>query len=232
MTLAGHDKCPAMLIWEHEDLNENLNLEVHDLSRVQLPNDFSFLSIDESKRAKEISDLETKKTYLKCRWILKQKLHQILNIDLKDIKFKTIGEGKPVLADTNFQLEFNISHKNSFLALAWSKRGPVGLDLEIDFRKTYQPKVAKRFMSEAELKPLENLDSLSAQKAFLKLWSLKEATVKLHAGGLFKDATAIEIDFVNQKVLKAPAHYLMCNQIEIKSFAPHEDLIISIATFK
>ena len=91
---------------------------------------------------------------------------------------RTAGRGKPYFPDGIWH--FSISHtpKHVFCALA---QCPVGIDAE-EMDRPVHPELAKKIMSTGEYTRWEH--STDRNRAFLRLWVLKEAAAKLTGEGL------------------------------------------------
>lgn len=88
------------------------------------------------------------------------------------------SHGKPYLPDYP-NVHFNISHSGQFVACAVCDR-PVGLDIQKV--RPYDPAVAHRVCSIAELAEIERSDD--AALTFTKLWTQKEASLKMMGVGI------------------------------------------------
>ncbi len=89
-----------------------------------------------------------------------------------------IGEhGKPTLAEYP-HIHFNLSHCSTAIICAVSDR-PIGVDIESIGRKTSDA-VIRYTMNEEE----QELIARSSNNMFLRLWTMKEALVKLRGTGL------------------------------------------------
>lgn len=108
------------------------------------------------------------------RFGIKEELSEIAKTDNQKPYFKNYPE-----------LHFNISHSGSAIAVAFSD-SPIGVDIE-KIRKV-DMRVAERLFSKEELKTVKSLDGNEANVAFLKLWTAKEAAVKMK-GLTLKDIT-------------------------------------------
>ncbi len=111
-------------------------------------------------------------------WLCKVMLSEQSGMAFEQICLTRRGDGKPEAQ--NLPLHFNVSHSGDFVACAVSRR-PVGIDLEV--LKTRDLSVAKRICSEKELAFIapEKPDALHR---FLKVWTAKEAYVKLSGIGI------------------------------------------------
>lgn len=86
--------------------------------------------------------------------------------------------GKPTLREFP-NIHFNLSHCKAAVACAVSDR-PVGVDIEVLGR--YSDRLARYTMNEKEL---EEIGSSSDQEVtFTRLWTMKEATMKLTGEGI------------------------------------------------
>jgi len=91
--------------------------------------------------------------------------------------------GKPVLALARDRwLRFNASHSGDTLLVALGGTRPLGIDIERrDHRKA--PRVPARLLSAGERARLQLLDEDARPRAFLQLWTRKEAAAKADGSG-------------------------------------------------
>lgn len=102
-----------------------------------------------------------------------------------------IGEhGKPELEG----FYFNLSHSGDMVLCAVSEK-PVGCDIE----KIEVPalKIAKRFFTENENQYLENVGEDRKAEEFFRLWTMKEAYVKMTGEGLTCSLKDFEVEIGN-----------------------------------
>lgn len=96
------------------------------------------------------------------------------------LQFDRTGTGKPFLAGTD--VHFNLSHTDGAAALAVSRAGPVGVDIESMDLRVGMPQIMA-----AALTPDEQARTRAApepREAFLRCWTAKEAYVKATGEGL------------------------------------------------
>lgn len=106
---------------------------------------------------------------------------------LSDLLFKDFGiqnptilktdKGKPYLKDQS--VYFNISHTDGAIAIAFSDN-EVGIDIEQ--KREADVKIARRFFTQNEAEYVENSADKTAE--FLKLWTKKEAYIKMLGEGI------------------------------------------------
>lgn len=78
------------------------------------------------------------------------------------------------------ELAVSISHCRTAVAVAVSRRGPVGIDVEC--RRRLSPGLVERVCSLAEREALAS--AADADMAFLQLWTRKEAVLKCRGTGI------------------------------------------------
>jgi len=100
------------------------------------------------------------------------------DIDVSKQKFAYTMYGKPYLSNYS-NVHFNISHSGEYVICAVSNK-PVGVDIQKIGQYNYD--VAKRVCNETELKQIE--DSLDKASEFTKLWTQKEAVLKMYGTGI------------------------------------------------
>ncbi len=91
--------------------------------------------------------------------------------------------GRPFLPDAG-GLDFSVSHSGSTVALAYSWGCRVGLDLEVLDRRLDVAALSERVLSDSEAVPFHGMPEDAQRPAFLRLWTRKEAVLKLTGHGL------------------------------------------------
>lgn len=94
--------------------------------------------------------------------------------------------GKPYLPDYP-HAHFNISHSGQYVACAVCER-PVGLDIQVI--KPYDPDVARLVCTAEELQQIET--SADSSIEFTRIWTRKEAYLKMLGCGLIKKKKLLE----------------------------------------
>lgn len=107
-------------------------------------------------------------------------IHLDTGTDYSDISITTGQFGKPVLCNYS-NYHFSLSHSKNFIVFISSK-SPIGIDTEQ--LRTYNDKLAKRFFHNDEYIYLESLSNDIKNTEFTKIWTMKEAYVKLTGTGL------------------------------------------------
>ncbi|MGM0632098.1 MAG: 4'-phosphopantetheinyl transferase family protein [Pseudomonadota bacterium] len=79
---------------------------------------------------------------------------------------------------------FSVTHSDGVVMLAFHRFGEVGVDIEPESRRIDGMPLARRYFAPLEVAELEALRSADQQNAFLRLWTLKEASVKADGAGL------------------------------------------------
>lgn len=98
-----------------------------------------------------------------------------------------VGEhGKPQIEE----FYFNLSHSGNMVLCAVSEK-PVGCDIEKIETPTLR--IAKRFFTEKENEYLENIEENKMAEEFFRLWTMKEAYVKMTGEGLTCSLKEFEI---------------------------------------
>ena len=94
--------------------------------------------------------------------------------------------GKPYVADNS--LCFSVSHSGSIIAIATDKR-EIGLDVE-ELPKTERLKIADRFYHHNEREYVREAEDKLC--AFCRIWTRKEAYLKMTGEGIGTDLTAFD----------------------------------------
>lgn len=133
-----------------------------------------------------LSELHTDRgatAFLISRAVLRAVLEQLLQRPGKGVEFVVSDRGKPSLAEEIAPpLYFNTSHSRTHALVALSRLGDLGVDVEdvgpVDDR------VVQRSLSSDELQKLELLDPADRERAFFRLWTIKEACAKATGVGI------------------------------------------------
>ena len=110
--------------------------------------------------------------------LAKVAIKKTFGINIAKQNFAYSEYGKPYLSNYP-DVHFNISHSGEYVVCAVNDK-PIGVDIQKIGE--YNPDVAKRVCNEKELKQIK--DSLDKASEFTKLWTQKEAVLKMHGIGI------------------------------------------------
>lgn len=167
-----------------------VELLVCDVMAIKPPqNACKSLSRAERQRLLGLPGAVQARLFLLGRYLLRQRLGQLLGEPPAALDIGLNNRGKPELADRGWQ--FNLSHSGSLLALAFSPCAPVGVDLES--RQLDGPRItrlARRYLADAEQAWLA--ESRQPAHDFQRLWTVKEAVLKADGGGIANNLAGVE----------------------------------------
>ncbi len=128
---------------------------------------------------------------------LKDILASYCGIQPRDVRFRTERNSKPVMEDVPGRdgVHFNLSHSGAVAAVAVTRLGPVGVDVE--YRRTIPDwrEVASRFFSASEYNALIGVAAAQRDDAFLRCWTRKEAVIKATGEGLSAELDSFDVSF-------------------------------------
>lgn len=154
--------------------------------------DMSVFQEEELRRADRYKFLETRSTFLTCRYALKKLLAWYLKENPQNIKFTYNEHGKPYL-DKDFlptPFQFNVTHSGKMGCIAISTTSKLGVDVE-EIASNDLLQNQDIFMSLNEMKNLESLEE-DKEIALLHSWTQKEAYLKALGTGFDLPPTTIE----------------------------------------
>lgn len=122
--------------------------------------------------------------------LLKRALHEQFGINDEPI-FDYEDGGKPILKNYP-HIHFNISHCKKAVAVAVGL-SPVGIDIEMI--RPYKAVLAKHTLSSREMELVEQSDDKDVE--FIKIWTRKEAYLKLTGKGIRCDLKTVDTDLMN-----------------------------------
>lgn len=147
----------------------------------------AWLSLEEAHRYRRLVQPERRRRFLAARALTRWALARYPGVPHPaQIEFEYNAFGKPVLAGRQAPLQFNLSHSCGLLALAITRKGPIGVDVEHlgSVRKRNTSGIARRFFSRLEVDELARLDAELRHSLFVDVWTLKEAYIKAMGKGL------------------------------------------------
>lgn len=146
----------------------------------------TLLSEEERQRADRFHFERHRRRFTICRGCLRTLLGRYLCIPGSRLRLDYGPHGKPRLttADGVEPIHFNLAHSHGMALLAFSRRQPLGIDLEYLRPMPRAEALAKRFFSAQEHTALQALPPESRQEAFFRCWTCKEAYVKAIGDGL------------------------------------------------
>ncbi len=168
------------------------------------------LSAEERRRHQGLSQPARARQFLLSRYLLRQLLACRLGLEPAQLVLTEEAHGRPCLH--HGALDFNLSHSGDWLILAVGTTR-LGVDLEQTRRLGDPLALARRYCHPHELAQLQALPAAAQAPAFLRLWSLKEALLKAHGGGLQAGLARFALD------LQRPIPRLHANQLDDQAYS-------------
>lgn len=146
----------------------------------------SWLSETERACLKAFRFEQDRLTYLVAHALLRASLSGYTDVKPADWQFQTNPFNKPFIAPplNTLGLHFNLSHTNGLVALALTRVGPVGIDVESTSREQNISEIAPDILTSNEYLDLIQQAKTDQHTRLLKYWTLKEAFVKATGLGL------------------------------------------------
>jgi 4'-phosphopantetheinyl transferase len=153
------------------------------------------LSAEERRRSERFPHPRDGLLWARSRGLLRALLSRYENVEAPDIVLAADANGKPVLATPgrDRHVGFNLSHSGPLALYAFSRAGPVGIDVQTaSARAIDHAAIAARLLGSREGRRLSELDPAEREREFLRVWSRTEATLKCRGCGLgdFADVRA------------------------------------------
>jgi len=150
----------------------------------------------ERERAAQFATDEWRDRWSAARGTLREVLGRALGIESGAVRFRYGLHGKPELdpgcAKGAAGLRFNISHSGDRALIALA-RVEVGADVErLKTRRTDD--IARRFFAPGEQQRLFAFTGSEREAAFFRLWTCKEAFLKVTGEGLSRSTRSYEIE--------------------------------------
>ncbi|MDX2496028.1 MAG: 4'-phosphopantetheinyl transferase superfamily protein [Desulfuromusa sp.] len=150
----------------------------------------NLLSTDETIRADRLLDLQKKQQFIVARGRLRQILGRYQRTAPDKIKFQYNKYGKPSLPESHCStLSFNLSHSENLAVLAITKEADIGVDIEKLDPDMVFSQIVDRYFDEAEKLQLAQYSNERQGRGFYRIWTKKEAILKLEGVGFQKTST-------------------------------------------
>ena len=187
----------ASSVWQNfSEIPRLHNNEVH-LYRFSLdvtPSPYrNLLSADEESRAQRLLDSQKQHFFITGRGKLRQILSLYLDLPAQNVVFSYHPDGKPSLAPSfHSNITFNLSHSADLAVVAVSRKNAVGTDIEkIDYSLNYQ-QLSKYYFNDDEQNTLRSATTVRKRRTFYRLWTAKEARLKMVGTGFTQLQSKIE----------------------------------------
>jgi len=160
------------------------SLDISDEAVTRL---FDLLSLGEQTRSKGFIDARGYRQYVISRGRMRQVLALYTDVAPVEIHFTVVGDGKPALFDQGPQkIFFNNTHSGGLGLIAVTSDREVGIDMERvrDIDRALQ--ISKRFFTPEEHAELESLPPDEMIRAFLGVWTRREAGTKARGASVWR----------------------------------------------
>ena len=163
-------------------------------SSISLSEAEKILSREERRRAAAFQFEVHRRRYMRGRAWLRKKLGEWLSQRPEKIQLDTEKLGKPFLPGED--LAFNVSHSAEIACYAFSRNcKAVGVDIELLDRKADIESLRSQCLTVRESKLFDEVAPAEQAELFFRIWTAKEARMKLSGEGLLLDPLDIELEF-------------------------------------
>ncbi|MBE3072283.1 MAG: 4'-phosphopantetheinyl transferase superfamily protein [Acidobacteria bacterium] len=153
------------------------------------------LSPDERERANRMLVASHRDTFVLARGALRTLAGAYLDAPPASLRFEYSPLGRPTLPDAAARghLQFSVSHSGGQVLLAFTRRIPVGVDVERVRRNADCDAIAGRFFAPSERMALASLPEPDRTEAFCVCWTRKEALLKAVGLGISRGLGRVEV---------------------------------------
>lgn len=141
------------------------------------------LAEDEANRARRFWVERDRRRFVVAHGALRGILATYLDLDPAHVRLTRDARHKPMLRHAESRLQFNLAHAADVALVAVSCGRAVGVDVEA-VAAVEVDAVGARFFSEGERRALSSLRVEERERAFFRIWTLKEAYAKATGAGL------------------------------------------------
>lgn len=146
-----------------------------------------FVSAERQRKIERYRFEKDKIRSLFAELLIREAVFEEAGIPFKDISFRYGEHGKPYILNLE-NYDFSVSHSGHYVAFV-SGKCSVGIDIESEKRAKLN--IAKRFFTASEFEYVEK--NFNKELAFTKIWTLKEAYIKMLGTGLSKSLSSFDV---------------------------------------
>ena len=174
---------------------------IDDVSRIRFDTAYFLMSEKRRKKCDALRREDDKKLCILSDMKTREILSEITGLSYEELEFDTEEAGKPYLK--NADCHFSISHSEKMVAVAVNKKKPVGIDIEKI--RPVSARIAKRVFSLSDIRYVFQSDNvpdgeildIEMQERFFRVWTYKEAFVKMTGQGIDDDIKNISYNAEN-----------------------------------
>lgn len=153
-------------------------LDIKNLNEAQFELALEKMSIERQQKCLRYKFVDDRRRMAFGEELLRKLISEEYGVDESDILITNLPSGKPVAEVKGNEVFVSLTHSGNFVACALSNN-PVGIDLEV--KRYFNPRVLKA-LCDAEREFVAK--SKDEATAFLKIWTAKEAYLKMTGEGL------------------------------------------------
>jgi 4'-phosphopantetheinyl transferase len=151
----------------------------------------SLLSRDELERADRFRSDRDRRRFVVAHGTLRAILGSRMSVDPGAIEFSAAADGKPKLRTGG--LQFNLAHSGELAVVAVTEDRAVGIDVEVMRTVRDRDRLAARLFTEQESSVYSAKTEPQRDRAFLEIWTRKEAVLKAIGVGIGEHLGAISV---------------------------------------
>lgn len=140
--------------------------------------------------------------------------------------------GRPRLIHPDIDLDFSVTHSGRLVAVAICATGQVGIDAEHLDRNAPSERNMRKVLAKAEHGALSGMSGPERGEAFLRIWTRKEAVIKLMGTGLGVDMSEVVVSRPEEppSLIAFPHHRDLQERLRMYDVVPEIDRhIMSLA---
>jgi 4'-phosphopantetheinyl transferase len=156
------------------------------------------LDSDEQARLARFVFQASRDEFLAAHTLLRRILAGYEQVAPQALVFARNAYGRPELSGGQGGLRFSLSHSGAFGALAVTRAGAVGVDVEPSTRQLQAVSRIENYFAPAEAAWLRRQPAARQSQDFLALWTLKEAYLKARGFGLSLALDSFAMDLTDR----------------------------------
>lgn len=179
----------------------------------------------ELERASNFALEKSRQSFVTTRVALRSLLGRYLGLAPREVPIAFGPNGKPQLAAG--ELHFNLAHSGDLALIAFTRQGPVGVDLEQLRPMKNAIELAQRNFHPNELAVMRAAGDTDRSRTFLRFWTRKEAVVKALAVGI---GHPLETFDVGSDIVELRTTGLGATTCYLSDLAPSAGYLAALAT--
>jgi 4'-phosphopantetheinyl transferase len=183
---------------------------IREVTPVELDEFTRRLPVGERERAATMRIETQRRSFVFGRLLLRAVVARVAGATPDDVGIEIDEAGRPVVVGALSRFSASIAHSGDYVVVGVALLA-VGVDVEVLPSSPHLPGLVARVCSPGELSQLERMTDAERQRAFMTVWTRKEAYGKALGVGLDFDLRAVTVGAAGSRISGGDGDWWVCD---------------------